>query len=821
MYRRRLGDILGPSDGRQIHTSICTVTGVHGMAVETSNRLGVLSARDSVLSQIQDRVLWLAMQMVYHANEVRENPDGLKVGGHQASSASVVTLLTALYFDFMRAGDRISIKPHASPVFHAIQFLLGNLDERYLKTLRALGGLQAYPSRTKDPDAVDFSGGSVGLGAVAPNFAALVAEYVRSHVNPAVRADRRYISVVGDAELDEGSVWEAIAEPEMEGLSNVLWIVDLNRQSLDRIIPGIRVRCWREMFAANGWQVVDAKYGRRLQAAFAEPNGELLRLAIDEMSNDMYQRLMRVSPGVLREWLPRASRFPRDLARFIGRWDDDELQELIRNLGGHDFSMLREAFSQADANAGPSVVFAYTLKGWMLPSVGDPQNHSVTLSSHQMEELRGQLSIPEDEAWSVFRPGSRAYELTAEAAGRQRGDEDESPAPPELSLPPSFGRGYRGSMSTQQIFGLVLTEIGRSLPEVARRMVTVSPDVASSTNLGGWINRVGVWARTEKEQMPQEQIPRALRWEESPDGQHIELGISENNLFMVLGQLGLSYEMNGELLFPVGTLYDPFVRRGLDAFVYSVYSGGRFIAVGTPSGISLAPEGGAHQSMVTPSIGTELPDLAFYEPCFGQELEWIILDSLRQIASRRRSTYLRLTSSRVDQGLAGLPSDPGALERIRRQVLTGAYRLKDRRTDPEYRLGGNVVHVLACGAVLPEAIRASERLREEGVMANVINVTGPGPLYKSFQDSVHARMRGEPSPLFMGDVIPLQDRGAPAVTVVDGHPHSLAWVGSALETATFPLGVSGFGQSGSPSELYREYEIDADSIMSACFTALE
>ena len=136
----------------------------------------------------------------------------------------------------------------------------------------------------------------MGLGAVAPNFAALAAEYVRSHVNPAVRADRRYISVVGDAELDEGSVWEAIAEPEMEGLSNVLWIVDLNRQSLDRIIPGIRVRCWREMFAANGWQVVDAKYGRRLQAAFAEPNGELLRLAIDEMSNDMYQRLMRVSP---------------------------------------------------------------------------------------------------------------------------------------------------------------------------------------------------------------------------------------------------------------------------------------------------------------------------------------------------------------------------------------------------------------------------------------------------------------------------------------------------------------------------------------------
>ena len=292
------------------------------------------SDRDRALEDIQNRVLWLSMHMVHHANHVRESLDGLKVGGHQASSSSVVTLLTALFFDFMRAGDRISVKPHASPVFHAIQFLLGNLDGEYLKTLRAFHGLQAYPSRMKDPDKVDFSTGSVGLGAVAPNFAALVSEYARMHLASRDRPDRRFISLVGDAELDEGSVWEAIAEPDMANLPNILWVVDLNRQSLDRVIPGIRVRSWREMFAANGWRVIDAKYGKRLEAAFAEPKGELLRTVIDEMSNEVYQRLLRLPPEALREWLPHYSRHPKDLSRFVKKWSDQELQDLVRNLGG-------------------------------------------------------------------------------------------------------------------------------------------------------------------------------------------------------------------------------------------------------------------------------------------------------------------------------------------------------------------------------------------------------------------------------------------------------------------------------------------------------
>ena len=247
------------------------------------------------LESIQDRILWLSIQLVNHANTVRKNRSDLKVGGHQTSSSSVVTILTYLYFEYLEKYDYVSIKPHASPVFHAIQYLLGNLDKKYLTSLRELHGLQSYPSRTKDPDIVDFSGGSVGIGSIAPNFAAISHQYLKDHslLNKDLN-NARFISLLGDAELDEGTIWEAIADPTMEDISNVIWIVDLNRQSLDRIIPFIRVKTWRQMFKANGWNVIDAKYGKKLEDVFNLPNGELMKNAIDdagleekEVSNEM------------------------------------------------------------------------------------------------------------------------------------------------------------------------------------------------------------------------------------------------------------------------------------------------------------------------------------------------------------------------------------------------------------------------------------------------------------------------------------------------------------------------------------------------------
>lgn len=781
------------------------------------------SENDSaLLESVQRRVLWLAVQQIHYANQIRPKVDAMKVGGHQASCASVVTIMTTLFFRFMRSGDLVAVKPHASPVFHAIQYLLGNLDVAYLRRLRDFGGLQAYPSRRRDPDNVDFTTGSVGLGAVAPNFAALVDTYLRSHEFGPPDPNRRFISLVGDAELDEGSVWEAIAEPTMAGVGKVLWIVDLNRQSLDRVIPGIRVRCWREMFAANGWDVIDAKYGRLLLAAFDQPNGELLRICIDELSNDAYQRLLRLPPAELRHWLPKKSGHPDDLRRLLDRWDDGQLHEIFWNLGGHDIREMESVFAKATAHARPTVIFAYTLKGWRLPSVGHPQNHSVLLTDEQMESLRADLEIPAEEAWSRFAYDSPAGRLCSEVSQRLRQPKRQGAASIHVQIPEQATVAYRGVRSTQQTFGAILSTLSREFPEIARRIVTVSPDVASSTNLGGWINKHEVWQLGEQEELPDSQVAGILRWTTSPNGQHVELGISENNLFLMLGQLGLSYELFGHLLFPIGTLYDPFVRRGLDALFYSIYSGAKFIVVGTPSGISLASEGGIHQSLETPSIGAELPELMAYEPAFAQELEWIMMDALRRIHRRESSTYLRLTTKQVDQELFPTPADSGEREHLRHSVLAGAYRLRDCSGFSGYVPGKNVVHVFASGAMVPEAIATHDLLLARGIFVNVFNVTGPGPLYCNFQRASLAAVHGTTQDKYLFDeLVPTNERLVPIVTVTDAHPHSLAWIGSALGTRAWPLGVVGFGQSGSLSDMYRAYEIDSDSITAACLAAIQ
>ncbi len=779
------------------------------------------SDRISPLETIRRRVLWLSTLQVHYANHVRPKKNGLKVGGHQASCASVVTIMTALFFRFMRSGDLLSVKPHASPVLHAIHYLLGNLDVSYLKRLREYGGLQAYPSRTKDPDPIDFSTGSVGLGAVAPNFAALVATYLRTHEFGTEEGHRRFISLVGDAELDEGSVWEAIAEPAMSVAGNVLWIVDLNRQSLDRIIPGIRVRCWREMFAANGWNVIDVKYGRLLREAFDAPNGELLRICIDELSNEAYQRLLRLPPAELRQWLPTKTRHSRELRRLLDRWDDEQLHDVFWNLGGHDLDEMESALAHSVREPGPTVIFAYTLKGWRLPTVGHAQNHSVLLTEEEMVALRTSLGIEEEDQWSRFAPGTTEYEYCEDAARRLQAIPAKQPVAKDFQIPTELPTTYRGKRSTQKSFAMILSGLSRECPEAVERIVTVSPDVASSTNLGGWISKYDVWQLREQEVLPPDTKAGLLEWSESPQGQHIELGISENNLFLMLGQLGLSQELFGELLFPLGTLYDPFIRRGLDAMFYSAYAGGKFIVVGTPSGVTLAGEGGIHQSMLTASIGAEFPELSAYEPCYAQELEWIMLDALQRLVRRESSTYLRLTTKSADQEQLQLPDDPAAREQLRRQVLAGAYRLRDCREHLSYDARQNVVHLFASGAMVPEALAASEQLIEEGLFVNVFNVTGPGPLYAQFQRAASAATSGkfQAADLFE-ELVPTSERTAPVVTVVDAHPHSLAWIGSALGTRVWPLGVAEFGQSGAMEDIYRAYGIDVDSIASACRAAL-
>ncbi len=370
----------------------------------------------AALEAIQRRVLWLATNIIHHANHLRPNPDKIKVGGHQASSASIVSILTALYFHHLRSGDRVSIKPHASPAYHSVQYLLGNLDRDYLPTLRAYKGLQAYPSRTKDPDPVDFSTGSVGLGAVAPAFAALAHRYSLAHFGEA--ASGRFISVIGDAELDEGNVWEAVTEEALSGLGNVLWIIDLNRQSLDRVVPGVRAGRLKALFHAAGWNVIEAKYGDRLQEVYERPGGGALRQRIDDMSNEEYQALIRLDGPALRERLIEGTLTGReDLSKVLTPISDEQLPGIIADLGGHNLVELLRCLQAADAAKDrPSVLFAYTIKGWGLPIAGDPMNHSALLTNNQMEQLRADLKIPDDE-WAMFPADSPEGKTVSRSGG--------------------------------------------------------------------------------------------------------------------------------------------------------------------------------------------------------------------------------------------------------------------------------------------------------------------------------------------------------------------------------------------------------------------
>ncbi|HYK29724.1 MAG TPA: 1-deoxy-D-xylulose-5-phosphate synthase N-terminal domain-containing protein, partial [Streptosporangiaceae bacterium] len=459
----------------------------------------------AVLEEIQQRVLWLATRIIDAANHDRDTGDGVKVGGHQASSASLVTVMTALYFAHLDAPDRVSVKPHASPVYHAIQYLLGNLDRSYLTTLRAFGGLQSYPSRTKDPDGVDFSTGSVGLGAAAPLFAAATRRYVDAHFGARPRS--RFIALIGDAELDEGNIWEAVADPATDGLGDVLWIVDVNRQSLDRVVPGVRIAQWEQQFSAAGWHVVEAKYGRALQAAFAQAGGECIRSWIDAMPNEHYQSLFGLEPAEVRERFLDGA--PAEVKEFCSGVDDEELAALVTDLAGHDLNSLLDAFAQCDADRDrPSVLFAYTIKGWGLPIAGNPRNHSALLTTTQISHMREQLQLTPATEWDRLDPMTPAGQWAAARREHLARAPHTAAAGSTLQVPDSTALRAARPISTQEAFGRILVDLSRS-ESVRPYLVTTAPDVATSTNLAGFINRAGVFSPVPRRAWSEDPV---LKW---------------------------------------------------------------------------------------------------------------------------------------------------------------------------------------------------------------------------------------------------------------------------------------------------------------------
>ncbi len=711
----------------------------------------------------------------------------------------MVSIMTSLWFEQLQPGDRVSVKPHASPVLHAINYLLGVLDEKYLTTLREFGGLQSYPSRAKDPDPVDYSTGSVGIGATAPIWGAIARRYVNAAIGN-TGTGRQY-SLVGDAELDEGAVWEAVLDPSVADLGEIVWIVDMNRQSLDRVVPNIAAARLEKMFDAAGWQVITVRFGKLLESLFVRAGGPELRARILDMSNPEYQRLLRCSSDELRRRLPGSGIGAGPIEELVAELDNETLTRAIGNLGGHDLDALRAAYAQID-DTRPTVIIAYTIKGYGLPTQGHPQNHSSLLTVEQFAALADTLGMSVETPWIKFDDNTPAERLCRAAGERLHRPEIASVATP--AVPADIGRTPGGIATTQAALGRVLLDLSRQAPEVAKRVITVSPDVSSSTNLAGWLNKVGVWSPHERHDWFADDAETIMHWREDPTGQHMELGIAETNLVGLMGELGATWSRWGQPLFPIGVLYDPFVERALEPWSYGIYAGGQSILVGTPSGVSLAAEGGAHQSIKTPSIGLEQPGCISYEPAFAIEVEWTLLDAISRLGRPNgSSSYLRLSTRPVDQTLAAVPADPSARQRRRRHVLAGAYLLR--------KASRPTVTLAAMGAMMTETIIAADRLADLGIDADVICVTSPGLLYDALQSR---RGRSEGSSWILDQVF-APDRSAPMVTVLDGHPHTLTFLSTINHVRTMSLGVSKFGQAGSLQDVYRYHGIDADSIVAA------
>ena len=777
----------------------------------------------TMLRQLEKKVLWLACWMVDQANR-REKVDGVKVGGHQASSASMVSIMTVLYFDVLRPQDRVAVKPHASPVFHAIQYLMGNQTREKLENFRGYHGAQSYPSRTKDVDDVDFSTGSVGLGVGITPFASLVQDYIAAKGwRDAGEKPGRMIALVGDAELDEGNVYEALQEGWKHNLRNCWWIIDYNRQSLDGVVrEGLYDRI-ETVFKAFGWDVVTLKYGASQRAAFAEPGGGALKAWIDACPNQLYSALLFQGGAAWRKRLLDELGDQGDLSALIGRRSDNELSDLMNNLGGHCLQTLTETFNGIDHDR-PTALIAYTVKGWGTPLAGHKDNHAGLMTTAQMQSFQEQMEVRPDREWERFE-GFDASETDMRTfldavpffvGGPRRYRAERIAVPQAVAVSPA---AVREETSTQAAFGRILDTIAKSDSDLASRIVTTSPDVTVSTNLGPWVNRRRLFARKELADLFRDQrIPSMQKWDFSPRGQHIELGIAEMNLFLLLGAAGLSHSLFGERLLPIGTLYDPFVSRGLDALNYACYQDARFIAAGTPSGISLSSEGGAHQSVAQPLIGMSQDGLASFEPAFADELAIIVAwafdylqrdgeddpDELTWLRDETGgSVYLRLSTREVEQ--PGRKPNP----HFAQDVVNGASWLKEPGPNAE-------VIIAYQGAVGTEAIAAAGMLADLRRDIGVLSITSADRLNAGWQAAQRAQARGHPGAAsHIERMLVRLPRHCRIVTVIDGHPATLSWLGGVAGHRTVSLGVEHFGQTGTVADLYRHYGIDATSIAHA------
>ncbi|MEO5808868.1 MAG: transketolase [Sphingomicrobium sp.] len=748
---------------------------------------------------LDDRLRFLSSWTIHHANHIRESSDGLKVGGHQASCASMTAIMAALYFHALGPNDRVAVKPHAGPVLHAIHYLLGSQSLEQLQNFRGFGGMQSYPSRTKDQIPVDFSTGSVGLGVAITAFASLVQDYLTAH-GMMDEADRgRFVALIGDAELDEGNIYECLIEAYKHDIRNIWWIVDYNRQSLDATSADRMFERFDEIFASCGWRTVELRYGKRLTAAL--DRHPAVRAWLDALPNADSAALL-YQGGVA--WRARiAADLGKKAAAFLKPLDDATLGDLMSDLGGHCIATLTQAFDAAQDDV-PTLFVAWTIKGFGLPFAGHKDNHSGLMNPTQAHAMRDAMGIAEGDEWTPLagiganaRAGVEALLDRSRVAKTKRARSFGRIAIPAIPAPSG------DEQATQAAFGRILLDLSRAGGGLADRIVTTSPDVTVSTNLGAWVNQRGLFKRREMADVfANAKIPSAQKWSATNKGQHIELGIAESNLFLMLAALGLSGDLFGQRLVPIGTLYDPFIARGLDSLNYACYQDARFILVATPSGITLGPEGGAHQSINPPLIALGQPGLRHYEPAFADELAAMMEEAFRLIDDPAgESTYLRLSTRSIAQ-----------VERTddawKAGALAGGYWLREPAPGAE-------AAIVAMGAIMPEALAAWGELGTDLPGLGLLVVTSPDLLHRGWTAAQAARWSGIRAPSHIETLLSALAPGAGLVTLCDAAPASLSWLGGVLGQRVAPLGVERFGQTGSLPDLYAAYRLDGAAVTEA------
>jgi pyruvate dehydrogenase E1 component len=852
-----------------------------------------------------------------------------KVGGHSSASSSALHILGAIHLIAKSGYDMIANKPHASPADHSYNYLLEQLFEQDGQPMSeerakvALTRLRAYPKQGEavfqsyhsalDADGYQFfPSGTVGIPPVNAGYMALAYRFAKDHgyeVPPA-----HFWAVIGDSEFREGSLFEAVPDFAEREIGNLTWIVDYNRQSLDghritnkKIMDGTDDHRIERTMRANGWEVIQVRHGSLRKKLFAQAGGAAYQKFLEEELEDYELQALLLVRDMRALKIGLAQHHPQ-LKKFLESVSDADLFQSLRDLGGHDIIAMAEALLESKKNTRrPSLIVAHTVKGWGLQMAAAPGNHSSLPDESEIQALRDTQGVPASDPFQKFGENSKESLFL-----KKRGESLEADRRLWLALREKnrayFARRMAESGTpgitldinlkmanfphTQWMLGQLtaklsrladtpleesklkdkqkaLTPVEKSWKLAGELMVHMAPDVGTSTNLNPAMDgkifgapvvmdiesELGVKDRKTPDLVPGEEVnDRFLRFE-----------IAEGNVMSCVGSFGRMRDQIGVPFIPLMTVYDFFVKRALDQFFYNLYWKSSFILVGTPSGVTLSPEGAQHGW----KSDIQIPQQITWEPAFCVELDWIMSDAIRRHLTYdnegRTGVFIRGVTRGLDQKLllASLktqvrfksparlegPLHPSAypmagaidessvetieesaiMNLLREDVLSGGYWLLDFTGYAGYEPGDNVVHIFCMGSLVTEAIEASRRLLRKGIYANVFVVTCVDLLNGNLGHANNysfLRSKGITGDLYLkhvtnghvesADWVTVAGRRIPIVSVHDGEPGLLDNLGSIVGVRHETLACRKHSKCGRPVDVYHYHGIDADAVVEAC-----